>query len=111
MGKHRNRLQIIKSVLSVINDNDGAGKTLIMYKAYLSYNLLNRYLNNLLTAGLVKSDGKKAYFLTSKGRTFLKRFSKYHDYCKLMNEAVGCVKNQESLLLDMCSKTKPFDKK
>jgi len=31
MGKHRSRLQILETILSVINDNEGAKKTQIMF--------------------------------------------------------------------------------
>ena len=47
MGKHRSRLKILASILSVVNSSGIAKKTHIMYKAYLSYSLLVRYLNEI----------------------------------------------------------------
>ena len=55
MGKHRSRLKILAKILSVVNDNEGAKKTQIMYQAYLSYKLLTQYLNDVIDAGLVVS--------------------------------------------------------
>ncbi|MGQ9461394.1 MAG: winged helix-turn-helix domain-containing protein, partial [Candidatus Bathyarchaeaceae archaeon] len=37
MGKYRGRLDIVADILSVVNNNDGARKTRIMYQANLSY--------------------------------------------------------------------------
>ena len=66
MGRHRSRLKILEDILSVINGNTGVKKTQIMYKAYLSYKLLIRYLNDVMDAGLVTCDDN-SYMLTDKG--------------------------------------------
>jgi predicted transcriptional regulator len=50
MGKYRSKLQIVADMLSVVSGND-AKKTRIMYLANLSWDLLNRYLNDLMEAG------------------------------------------------------------
>ena len=74
MGKHRSRLRILANILSVVNSNDGVKKTRIMYNAYLSYDLLNRYLNDLLNANLITSGNNDQYFLTNTGEIFLIKF-------------------------------------
>ena len=45
--KYRNRTEIIASVLEATKGG-GASKTRIMFNAYLSYEQLNEYLNELL---------------------------------------------------------------
>jgi predicted transcriptional regulator len=75
MGSHRGRLRIIADILSIARD--GARKTLIMYRANLSYSLLVRYLNEVLDADLVFVDDNKIYQLTQNGQDFLERFDDY----------------------------------
>jgi|SRR5918999_2221994 predicted transcriptional regulator len=77
--EYRERYLIISRMLGVINDRGTAGatKTLIMYKAYLSYAQLKEYLSFLLERGLVeelpqqvKSSGaneRTVYKITGKG--------------------------------------------
>ncbi|NIO36932.1 hypothetical protein GTO27_04425, partial [Candidatus Bathyarchaeota archaeon] len=62
MGKYRSRLQIIADILSVVRDND-ARKTRIMYLANLSWDLLTRYLNELIEAGLMRCGRSDHYML------------------------------------------------
>ena len=73
---------IIENMLSTINDSDseGATKTLIMYKSFLSYAQLKEYLSLLLEKGLIdkvpkqiKSHGndKFVYKITGKGLRLL----------------------------------------
>jgi predicted transcriptional regulator len=51
-AKYRNRTEIIASVLEAANST-GASKTRIMFNAYLSYEQLNEYLNELLDKELL----------------------------------------------------------
>ena len=102
MGKHRSRLQIVWDVLSVIANNDRVRKTQIMYKAYLSYKLLNKYLNDVLTAGLVVSNTKNCFQLTPKGKRFLERFGEYHRSREVIEEHLNDVEDQRMLLEEMC---------
>jgi len=74
MSKYRDRLQIIADMLFVISGD--AKKTQIMYQANLSYELLSRYLSQVLEAGLVRCESDY-YKLTQKGQAFLKEFSEY----------------------------------
>jgi len=104
LGKHRSRLQILESILSVISDNEGAKKTQIMYQAYLSYKLLTRYLNDVLTSGLVVCDNYNCFKLTPKGEMFLSKFNKYSRFRENMDEQINHVEDQKMLLEDMCPK-------
>jgi len=105
MGKHRSRLQIIERILSVINDNKEVRKTQIMYKAYLSYKLLNNYLCDVLKAGLVLQNGTR-YKLTPKGERFLARFGEYDHSREVIEEKLSTVEDQRLMLEEMCSRRK-----
>ena len=102
MGKHRSKLQILANILDVVNYNNGAKKTQIMYQAYLSYKLLNRYLNVVLDAGLVKCGTNNFYNLTSKGEVFLEKYNKYNKSREIANQELNHVEDQRSNLEDMC---------
>ena len=49
MRSYRERLDIVADMLQVVNEA-GAKKTQIMYKANLSYNLLKKYLADIVEA-------------------------------------------------------------
>jgi predicted transcriptional regulator len=102
MGRHRSRLKILASILSVVSDNDGAKKTQIMYKAYLSYKLLVRYLNDVMDSGLVVCGEKNCYKLTPKGEQFLAKFNEYSRSREDINEQVNHVEDQKLMLEEMC---------
>ena len=102
MGKHRSRLQILGTILSVISDNGGAKKTQIMYQAYLSYKLLTRYLNDVMNAGLVVCDNENCFKLTPKGEKFLANFSEYHRSHEVVKKNLDNVQNQKLMLQEMC---------
>lgn len=54
---------------------DGATKTRIMYDAFLSFQQLKEYLGILLDAGLLNYiEEEKRYYVTDKGRQFLKMY-------------------------------------
>jgi predicted transcriptional regulator len=71
---------IIAHMLSTINDSgsDGANKTSIMYKAFLSYAQLKEYLSFMVEKGLVEviphqfsGNEKFVYKITGKGLRLL----------------------------------------
>jgi len=105
LGKHRSRLQILGTILSVISGNEGAKKTQIMYQAYLSYKLLTRYLNDVLNAGLVVCNNENCFTLTSKGERFLERFGDYHKSREVVEKNLNHVEDQKVLLQEMCPNT------
>ena len=107
LGKHRSRLQILERVLSVISDNKEVRKTQIMYKAYLSYKLLNKYLCDVINSGLVFQDNVNYYRLTPKGEKFLARFGEYDRSREVIEEKLNTVEDQRLLLEEMCPNRKP----
>ena len=81
MGKHRSRLKILARILSIASNGTGAKKTQIMYQAYLSYDLLIRYTNDLIQSKLLVCDERNFYKLTTLGQEFLSRFDNYDKLC------------------------------
>lgn len=70
--KNRSRLDIVAAILDIAATREGAGKTLIMYKAFLSYPQLNEYLEILLSRHLLKYlPNAKKYCTTEEGKRFL----------------------------------------
>ena len=67
----RGNLEIAADVISIVAE--GTRKTHIMFKANLSYSLVNTALHALLKAGLLEAVGGDymAYRTTEKGREFL----------------------------------------
>ena len=113
MGKYRSRLQIVADMLSVVSGNDDTRKTRIMYFANLSWDLLNRYLSDLVEAGLLSFDssGSGCYVLTSKGRLFLYRFSEYCERCEKVEEHLNDLDKEKKNLENMCFNAKEADRK
>jgi len=102
MSKYRDRLGIIADILCVVNDNDGAKKTRIMYQANLSYKLLTQYLNATLKAGLVKFGTKNYYILTQKGKEFLAKFGEYSKTREKVEVQLNHIEDQRVTLEKMC---------
>jgi predicted transcriptional regulator len=75
LGRYRRRFEIIGDILSVAEKNS-VKKTRIMYVANLSHGLLEKYLAEAISLGLLKfnNDG---YEITEKGKFFLE---KYRDF-------------------------------
>lgn len=74
--KRRGNLQVLVKILLIALK--GARKTEIVYKANLNFNIGKKYLDFLLTKGLITEDSlhckKKIYRTTEKGRMFIKRY-------------------------------------
>ena len=86
--KYRSRTDIVTQILDAANGN-GANKTRIMYKAYLSYAQLKEYLSILITNGLLEENqAEKLYKTTEKGIKFMRV------YCH-MDELTGPLQNQK----------------
>ena len=102
MGRHRTRLEIVEDILSVINGNEGVRRTQIMYKAYLSYKLLIRYLNDVVDAGLVICDDDNCYWLTEKGERFLARFGEYSRFHESVEKQLNQIEDEMAALKEMC---------
>lgn len=81
--KNRNELDIIACMLRI--SRRGATRTQLMYRANLSFKLLERYLNTLIALNMVEINGEnrgKSYHINQRGRQFLEY---YHGLKKLMS--------------------------
>ena len=84
MTRKRNRLEIIRDILSVIKDKSGKIRpTHILYKSNLSHQLMDEYLTELISKEFIVENeifkGKrkargKTYSITNKGLTFLEKY-------------------------------------
>jgi predicted transcriptional regulator len=75
--RNRTRYELLADLL--ISSKGGAKKTALMYRANLSFELLNKYLSFLVENGFLER--KEGYFFPSqRGLTYLHRFARYqHD--------------------------------
>lgn len=102
LGSYRRRLDIIVDILSVVGQN--AKKTQIMYRANLSYKVLQRYLAEVTEASLIRFENKThCYVLTEKGKRFLEEYRKYHKSHKRIEKQLNEVQNQRQVLEEFCS--------
>jgi predicted transcriptional regulator len=82
-----------------------------MYQANLSYKLLCKYLNEVITAGLVKADDGGCYVLTQKGKEFLSRHEEYSKHCRSLEEHINYINSERDVLERMCSSLNIVDDK
>jgi predicted transcriptional regulator len=88
---YRSKVRIMVDMMRTIQNEseEGAGPTKILYAANLSHDRLTQYLDELLEKELVSAmendDGSRIYFLTEKGREFLREFVKVERF----SEAFG----------------------
>lgn len=78
MSKRRNDLDIMKDILELCLDRP-SGKTVIMYRANLSYRQLQGHLRICEKIGLLKKQiqgSRVVYVTTDKGIQFLEAFNK-----------------------------------
>jgi predicted transcriptional regulator len=70
--KYRSKTEIVSNILDAAN-GEGATKTKIMYKAFLSYAQLKEYLSVLTENNLlIYLDGTQTFKTTEKGLNYLK---------------------------------------
>ena len=99
LGKNRDSLSIIAAILEAASDKDGAGKTHIMFQAYLSFELLEKYLKRVLNAGFVSVSGSR-YFLTEAGRDYLLQYRNFcENYAKAKQSLEALNNEREGLSL------------
>ncbi len=85
MKKRRSKLRILADILETIYEENGARVTQILYKANLSYDRLVKYLDELKTKELIvekKDDEGVRYYLTKKGKDFLREFKKIERFAE-----------------------------
>jgi predicted transcriptional regulator len=99
MGSYRSRLDIIADVLKAAKN--GAKKTWIMYKSNLSYELLNKYLGEIISAELIVfKDEAQKFFITRKGLEFLEIYNEYSRRNRRLEEQVKALEHKKRILED-----------
>ncbi len=77
-AKKRNRLEVIRDILTVIKHKNGTIKpTHILYKSNLSYAMMEEYLAELLEKEFIverRAGGRKSYAITDKGMEYLEKY-------------------------------------
>ncbi|NHI89233.1 MAG: DUF4364 family protein [Candidatus Thorarchaeota archaeon] len=77
---YRSKMRILADMMRAIQNEgeEGAGPTKILYAANLSHDRLTQYLDELKEKELIKEENSdnenRVYFLTEKGREFLREF-------------------------------------
>ena len=77
---YRSKMRILADMMRAIQreGEDGAGPTKILYGANLSHDRLVQYIDELLEKDLIRQEdpdeNNRIYFLTEKGRDFLREF-------------------------------------
>jgi predicted transcriptional regulator len=98
---YRDRLDIIADILNVASKE--AKKTQIMYQANLSYKVLQRYLNEIVTASLIRfEDEKQCYMLTEKGHEYLDAYKEYSRFSKTMEKRLNDFSTKRKVLENLC---------
>lgn len=88
--KHRSRLEIISLILDIATRNDGVTQKKILYRAYLSYEHLKKYLTLLQENELInyhEQEGK-VYRTTEKGLHFLNLYAKLNEVVAMTNDII-----------------------
>lgn len=101
MVNYRDRLDIIADILAVVSRE--AKKTQIMYQANLSYKVLQRYLNEISGASLIRfEDNNQLYLLTGKGKDYLDAYKEYARSSKTMEKRFNDFSSKRKILEGLC---------
>ena len=90
--KYRSTTEIFHDILRVAGNEgyDGAGKTQIMYNAFLSYKTVKEYLTLLIGNGLLKHDiGNQKFKITEKGLRLLQLCDQINDLIRKKKKSDG----------------------
>jgi len=78
MAKKRERLEVIKDILSAIRENHSIKPTRLLYASNLSPQMFKEYINELIEKKFIRLDisknEKKSFSLTKKGNDFLQEY-------------------------------------
>jgi predicted transcriptional regulator len=97
--KYRQRINIIADILNVAGS--GAKKTKIMYVANLSYQLLEKYLEETVNIGFVRFNGN-GYEVTEKGRLFLEKYAQFSSRYSELKSELEIMMFEKEVLERMC---------
>ena len=98
--KNRKRLEIVRDLLSAASEK--SRKTRIMYRANLSYQLLEKYLESLLESSLIECVDDSFYVITWRGKEFLQLYDDYLKQCRRIGDQIKGTHKDRLLLEDMC---------
>jgi len=102
LGNYRRRIDIIADILKVTETE--AKKTQIMYRANLSYTVLQKYLAELTEASLINyTDDTQCYALTSKGREYLVLYKEYSKANKRIEKRLTTANVKKHHLAKLCT--------
>ena len=107
MGNYRGRIDIIADILRVAEER--AKKTRIMYRANLSYKVLQKYLAELTYASLIAYEvASQCYLLTEKGREYLTLYKEYSKANRRIERRLtsAMTKKENLYRLTVCHKSK-----
>jgi len=91
--KYRSRTEIIELILETVKQ--GATKTKIMYKAYLSYSQLTQYMAFLIENKLIEcKPGSDLYTLTERGKRLEHVYKELDDMIPLKKDHTKFLSNQ-----------------
>jgi len=99
LSKYRDRLEIIRDILLVVSNSEGARKTHIMYGANLGYKILVRYLDELLKLGMLGCEDGSCYRLGEKGERFLRLYEEYEKRNKDLEEQLSQLEKERKFLM------------
>ena len=99
LAKNRDRLSIIAAILEAASS--GATKTRIMFRANLSFKLLEKYLDAVIGADFVKLD-ESNYQLTDRGRGFLHRYRIFHERITNVQKLLETLGEEYERLQQIC---------
>ena len=81
--RQRSDIDIMGEILDAANERSGAGRTKIMYKAFLSHAQMKQYLPTLTDRGLLRYDvDTQTFKITEKGLRFLNTYNRIYDAIK-----------------------------
>ena len=82
--RNRSDIDIMAEILHAANEKNGAGRTKILYRAFLSYAQTKEYLPTLTERGLLRYDVDNSTFKTTqKGLRFLNTYNQINDAIKI----------------------------
>jgi predicted transcriptional regulator len=81
--RQRSNMDIMGEILDAANERSGAGRTKIMYKAFLSHAQMKQHLPTLTERGLLRYDvDTQTFKTTEKGLRFLNTYNRIYDAIK-----------------------------
>ena len=83
--RNRSDIDIMAKILHAANEKSGAGRTKIMYRAFLSYTQLKEYLPALTEPGLLSyATDTQTFKTTQKGLRFLDTYNQIYEAIKII---------------------------